>query len=122
MVNILLSILIITILSIIYLKSNPSKEDYNNSSLLNRFRNQFKDNKKLRRRLYERNIDLLLNNPKSNIQTNHWDQDEDLLEKANIHKARLNRYGESMMNGTIYHQCPKGGVFTISNDGEKKYV
>ncbi|WP_269622740.1 hypothetical protein [Prochlorococcus marinus] len=58
----------------------------------------------------------------NNIKINPWDKEDELLEKVNIHKSRLKKYGESKMNDQVYYKGPKGGIFTLSNKGNKKYV
>ena len=51
-----------------------------------------------------------------------WDNEYELREKANIHKARLAKHGKSKMNNKIYYQDKNGRVFNISTNGEKTYV
>ena len=91
-------------------------------SLIKRFKNNSKKRKNINRRYYESYWDSLLINPMNNIKINPWDKEAELLEKVNIHKSRLKKFGESKMNDQIYYKGPKGGIFTISNKGNKKYV
>ncbi len=64
----------------------------------------------------------LIISPKSNIQILDSDKGIDLREKADIHKARLKKHGKSRLNGKLYFIGPKGGIFTLNNSGEKRYV
>ena len=118
----LITLLIILVALIVYLLKNLKRSNLNESNVINRFRKKFKRDSRLRRKLYENSLDLLLNNPKDNIQINPWDKDNVLIEKADIHKARLSKYGESKMNGETYYMGPKGGVFIILKGGKKKYI
>ncbi|KGG15487.1 hypothetical protein EV06_1359 [Prochlorococcus sp. MIT 0602] len=53
---------------------------------------------------------------------NTFDKDEEVFEKASIHKARLLKFGKSKMNGQMFYSSLKGDVFIISSDGKKEYV
>ena len=118
----LIALLIILLVLLVSLLKKLKRTNSFESNVLTRFRKKFKTNKRIRRTLHESSLELLLNDPKNNIQTNSWDKDHELIEKADIHKARLSRHGESKMNGETYYMGPKGGVFIILKDGKKRYV
>ena len=50
------------------------------------------------------------------------DIEEVLIQKANIHRSRLARFGRSKMNNINYYRGPRGGVFIYTSTGKKKYI
>ncbi len=92
------------------------------SYLLDRFRKRFKSKNRLREKLKAEFAESLMTNPMSNIQIGIWDEEDDLREKADIHRARLAKYGKSKMNGEVFFMGPKGGVYKLTDEGKKKYV
>jgi len=60
--------------------------------------------------------------PESNIQIGVWDREDELREKADIHRSRLKKYGRSTMNGEEFFLGPQGGVYKYNSEGKKKYV
>lgn len=64
----------------------------------------------------------LMLNPDRNINLDDWNDDEELREKADIHRARLSRFGRSKLNGEMLFMEKMGGVYRFSSNGEKLYV
>ena len=97
-------------------------------SLLGRKRNikLFRDNiiqrNKTFQRFNERYFDKLLTCPDINIKICSSDTEESLIEKANIHRARLSKFGKSKMRGKIYYKGSRGGIYIYTKNGNKKYV
>ena len=60
--------------------------------------------------------------PTSDIRIGTWDEDPELREKADIHRARLNKFGKSRMNGEMLFKSPSGEVYKCTPDGEKTFV
>ena len=106
----------------ILLKSNKNKKDLNNSNLLDRFKNRFKNKNLLREKISERYSYKLMADPEANIIIGSWYSEIELREKADIHRARLSKYGRSKMNGEMLFLGPKGGVYKYNTDGKKKYL
>ena len=96
----------------------PSKS----STLLKRFRNRFKDKNRLRERITEEFTNSLVSDPEANISIGTWYSEIELREKADIHRARLNKYGRSKINGEMLFLGPKGGVYKVTPEGKKKYL
>tara|TARA_B100000700_G_C15027182_1_gene848788 strand:- start:1722 stop:2075 length:354 start_codon:yes stop_codon:yes gene_type:complete len=67
-------------------------------------------------------LDKLTFDPELNIVFNAWDLEAELKEKADIHRARLKKYGKSKLNGEMLYIGPKGGIFKLSLRGNKKYI
>ena len=60
--------------------------------------------------------------PESNINIGIWYSETELREKADIHRARLSKFGRSKMNGDMLFLGPKGGVYKYTSNGKRKYV
>ncbi len=119
----LISVLIfLTFTSLLVLKVNKSSRHQKRPNLLNRFKKKFRNKSHLRERLSEEFQNSLLADPESNITIGSWYSEEELREKADIHRARLSKFGRSKMNGEMLFLGPKGGVYKLTIEGKKKYV
>ena len=94
----------------------------NRKSLLVRFKQRFKNKNVRRKRISEEFNNSLLLDPYKNIPLGTWYSEDELREKADIHRARLSKFGKSKINGEMLFVGPKGGIYKISEDGKKKYV
>ncbi len=94
----------------------------NKKGLLERFKERFKNKNVKRERISQEFINSLLLDPERNISIGNWYSENELREKADIHRARLSKFGKSKMNGEMLFAGPKGGVYKITKDGKKKYV
>ncbi len=118
----LILILTITIpIIFIYLINITFKKDTSSNSI-NRFRQKLTSRTHANQRIFERYADFLSRNPYQNINLTEWEKEGEILEKANIHKARLNKYGKSKLNGQIFYLDKKGSVYTIRKDGHKDFI
>ena len=77
---------------------------------------------RLRKRLSEEFSNSLMLDPESNITIGSWYSEIELREKADIHRARLSKYGRSKMNGEMLFLGPKGGIYKYNSEGKKKYL
>ena len=94
----------------------------NRTSLIERFRQRFKNINVRRKRITEEFTNSLLLDPNKNIPLGTWYSEDELREKADIHRSRLSKFGKSKINGEMLFVGPKGGIYKISADGKKKYV
>ena len=60
--------------------------------------------------------------PERNIHIAIDESESALREKADIHRARLNRFGRSKMNDVMLFLGPNGTVYTYSSNGKKIYI
>ena len=60
--------------------------------------------------------------PEKDIKLGEWDKEEDLREKADIHRSRLQKYGKSKMNNEMFFLNSKGQVYKYVSGGKKLYV
>ena len=118
----LISILLTIILLFTFLISKKRKGFSNRKSLMERFKQRFKNINTRRKRISEEFTNSLLLDPSKNIPLGSWYSEYELREKADIHRARLSKFGKSKMNGEMLFIGPKGGVYKIRDDGKKIYV
>tara|TARA_Y100001968_G_C19017488_1_gene553512 strand:+ start:291 stop:560 length:270 start_codon:yes stop_codon:yes gene_type:complete len=89
---------------------------------MERFKRRFKNTNIRRKRITEEFSNSLLLDPKKNITLGSWYTEYELREKADIHRARLSKFGKSKINGEMLFVGPKGGIYKLTEDGKKKYV
>ncbi len=94
----------------------------NKKSLLERFKERIRNKNVKRERISQEFVNSLLIDPERNISIGNWYSENELREKADIHRARLSKFGKSKMNGEMLFVGTKGGVYKVTNDGKKKYV
>ena len=120
--NFLITCALILILLAIMSYTIRTNKFHKNSNLLIRFKRRFRNKSRLREKLSEDFSNSLMSDPESNISIGIWYSENELREKANIHRARLSKYGKSKMNGEMLFMGPKGGVYKLTPEGKKKYV
>ncbi len=94
----------------------------NRRTLMERFKQRFNNISVRRKRISEEFANSLLLDPCKDIPLGTWYSENELREKADIHRARLSKFGKSKINGEMLFVGPKGGIYKISEDGKKKYV
>ena len=109
---------LIIILSIFNQKNIISKK----TSFLSKFKRRFKNRNRLREKISEEFSNSLLLDPEYNITIGSWYSEQELREKADIHRARLSKYGRSKMNGEMLYLGPKGGIYKYNSLGKKIYL
>ncbi len=114
-------ILIIFLLYILFV-IKKRKGYSNRKGLMERFKHRFKNINVRRKRISEEFSNSLLMDPSKDIPLGVWYTESELREKADIHRARLSKFGKSKINGEMLFVGPKGGIYKISDDGKKKYV
>ena len=72
--------------------------------------------------LSEKISNELMLDPEKNIKFNSWNTEDELRTKADIHRARLSKFGRSKMNGEVYFLGIRGGVYKKGSSGNKRYV
>ena len=120
--GLVLILLLIFLLYICLILINRKKFFFKRKSLMDRFKLRFKKINVRRKRIYEEFMNSLLIDPEKNIPLGTWYSEDELREKADIHRSRLSRFGKSKINGEMLFVGPKGGIYKITEDGKKKYV
>ena len=93
----------------------------NKHNTLQSFKKKFKSRAQQKERLSEKISNALMNNPESDIHIFATDSEHQLREKADIHRARLNRYGRSKINGQTIFLESDGNIYSLSDKGKKQY-
>ena len=106
----------------LFLIARKRKGLTNRRTLMERFKQRFNNISVRRKRISEEFTNSLLLDPCKDIPLGTWYSENELREKADIHRARLSKFGKSKINGEMLFVGPKGGVYKISEDGKKKYV
>ena len=86
---------------------------------MNRFKKRLKVKNRFREKVKVEISDSLMANPNRNIKISIWDKENLLREKAEIHRARLSKYGKSRLNGEIFFKEKNGEIYKYSPGGEK---
>ena len=106
----------------LYIVIKKRKGLSNRRTLMERFKQRFKNINVRRKRISEEFNNSLLLDPSKNIPLGTWYSENELREKADIHRARLSKFGKSKINGEMLFVGPKGGIYKICDDGKKKYL
>ena len=120
MQSLLLTIVFILVLLFVFCtkESNSTAKP----SALKRFRKDFTSKEHLQKKAKDIILDSLMIDPQTNISISEWEEEKSLREKADIHRARLNKYGKSKMNGEVFFMSSNGKVFKYTSKGKKDYV
>ncbi|WP_036917998.1 MULTISPECIES: hypothetical protein [unclassified Prochlorococcus] len=120
--KIIIAFIIISFISLLYKYKKAKQARKLTRTRIYSFRKKLTGNVHANRKLFLQYSYSLEIDPTKNIQVNTFDKDEEVFEKASIHKARLLKFGKSKMNGQMFYSSLKGDVFIISSDGKKEYV
>ena len=117
-------LLLITVILTFYIFSKRHKKNKSlgQLSFIKRFRKKLTSKDHIRQKLKQGFFDEMMLDPNSDITIKHWEKETEILAKAEIHRARLNKYGQSKMNGEMFYMGTKESVYKYNNDGEKQYV
>ena len=89
---------------------------------MHRFRKRFKSKNHLQEKFRADLSESLMADPEKNIQIEMLDGEVEMREKADIHRARLSKYGQSRMNGEMLFIGEEGEVYKYTQKGKKKYL
>ena len=73
------------------------------------------------KKIYLRNDERINLNPDINIKVDIYDKDYEIINKTNLHRARLAKFKKSKFNGDFIYLDKDEKVYKIIN-GEKKYL
>ena len=72
-------------------------------------------------KIYLRNDERINSNPNINIKIDIYDKEYEIINKTNIHRARLAKFKKSKFNGEYIYLDNDQNVYKIT-DGTKKYL
>ena len=73
------------------------------------------------KKIYLRNDERINLNPDINIKVDIYDKDYEIINKTNLHRARLAKFKKSKFNGEFIYLDKDENVYKITN-GIKKYL
>ena len=94
------------------IKKNVKMSNFKKSSLSQ----EFNINK-----IHLRNDERINLNPDINIKVDHYDKEYEIINKTNLHRARLAKFKKSKFNGEFIYLDEEEKVYKIT-DGVKKYL
>ena len=120
------SILFITIFALLaiflYFKSKKSTFILiNKNKKISNFKKSLLSKEFNIKKIYLRNDERINLNPDINIKVDIYDKDYEILNKTNLHRARLAKFKKSKFNGEFIYLDKNENVYKIIK-GEKKYL
>ena len=73
------------------------------------------------KKIYLRNDERINLNPDINIKIDIYDKDYEIINKTNLHRARLAKFKKSKFNGEFIYLDEDENVYKVTN-GVKKYL
>ena len=115
-------LLIFLIIVFLYLKTN--KIDFKifkkNMKML-KFKKNLLSKESFIKKIYLRNDERITLNPNINIQIDFYEKEYEIVNKTNIHRARLAKFKKSKFNGEFIFIDENENVYKVVN-GIKKYL
>ena len=116
--NKLLVFIIFGIIFLVYKKINLIKTK---NIKLNKFKNKLQSKKSNIERIFLREEEKTFSNPDINIFIEISDNEEKIIRKSNIHRARLSKFRKSRLNGEMIFQDDKKRIYKLNN-GKRIYL
>ena len=119
-------ILFITVFTIvlifIYLKAKKSTfKLFKKNKKITNFKKSLLSKEFNIKKIYLRNDERINLNPDINIKVDIYDKDYEIINKTNLHRARLAKYKKSKFNGEFIYMDKDENVYKIIR-GVKKYL
>ncbi len=117
-------ILLVTVLVLIflYLKSKKSTiKLFKKNKKISNFKKSLLSKEFNIKKIYLRNDERINLNPDINIKVNIYDKDYEIINKTNLHRARLAKFKKSKFNGEFIYMDNDENVYKIIK-GLKKYL
>ena len=110
------------VLFFLYLKAKKSTNKLlkKNKKILN-FKKSLMSKEFNIKKIYLRNDERINLNPDINIKIDIYDKDYEIINKTNLHRARLAKFKKSKFNGEFIYLDKDENVYKIIN-GVKKYL
>ena len=105
-------------LYLIYKNKIFSNKKINN---IKNFKNKFTDKEKKIEKIFLRNNERLIKDPSIDLKIGLYENESDLIQKTNLHRARLAKFNKSKLNGEFIYKDLKGNIYKII-DKNKFYL
>ena len=119
---ILLVTVIVLVLMYFYLKAKKSTNKFlKRNKKIAIFKKSLLSTESNIKKIYLRNDERINLNPDINIKVDIYDKDYEIINKTNLHRARLAKFKKSKFNGEFIYLDKDESVYKI-NKGVKKYL
>ncbi len=120
--SILFAALLVFIVFFLYLKAKKIKIKFFKKNLkISNFKKNSLSKESIIKKIYLRNDERINLNPDINIHIDLYDKDYEIINKTNIHRARLAKYKKSKFNGEYIFLDDNENVYKVIK-GIKKYL
>tara|TARA_Y100000589_G_scaffold252523_1_gene241089 strand:+ start:733 stop:1101 length:369 start_codon:yes stop_codon:yes gene_type:complete len=120
--GILFTALLVFIVFFLYLKAKKIKIKFFKKNLkISNFKKNSLSKESIIKKIYLRNDERINLNPDINIHIDLYDKDYEIINKTNIHRARLAKYKKSKFNGEYIFLDDNENVYKVIK-GIKKYL
>ncbi len=122
MSKILLILLLIILIIIMYLKTKKLNIKFLKKNVkISNFKKKLLSKESNINKIYLRNDERINSNPDINIQIDIYNKNHEIINKTNIHRARLAKFKKSKFNGEFIYLDENENVYKIIK-GIKKYL
>ena len=118
LMNIFLFFLILGVIFLFYKKIKFKKSK---NLKLKKFKNKLQSTQTNIERIFLIEEEKIFSDPNINIYIGSYDNEENIIRKSNIHRARLSKFKKSKLNGEMIFQDDEQRIYKF-NDGKKVYL
>ncbi len=116
----LLILFICLLISFFVIKKFRKLTNKRNQKLL-KFKNKFLTKESKIERIFSRQDEKISLDPYINIHIDINDNDQNIIRKVNLHRARLAKYKKSRLNGELLFEDSESNIYKIV-EGEKVFI
>ncbi len=109
------------IILIAILKKNLKFNNFRKNNNLINFKNKSLSVETNIERIYSRNNEKIASNPNINIKIGVYEKEENILIKTNLHRARLEKFKKSKLNGIYIFKDENNNIYQYIK-GNKVYI
>jgi len=119
---ILLVTVFVVVIIFLYLKKKKlTNKLFKKNKKISNFKKSLLSNEFNIKKIYLRNDERINLNPDINIKVDIFDKDYEIINKTNLHRARLAKFKKSKLNGEFIYMDKDENVYKIIK-GVKKYL
>ena len=88
---------------------------------IKKFKNKFTNKEAKIEKIFLRNNERLIKDPSIDLKIGLYENESDLIQKTNLHRARLAKFNKSKLNGEFIYKDLNGKIYKIINNN-KEYI
>ena len=88
---------------------------------IKKFKNKFTNKEAKIEKIFLRNNERIIKDPSIDLKIGLQENESDLIQKTNLHRARLAKFNKSKLNGEFIYKDLKGNIYKII-DKNKFYL